>query len=400
MMTPLCDLRIVELSAFIAAPLGGMTLAQLGADVIRIDPIGGNIDYGRWPLSPGGSSLYWAGLNKSKRSIALALETAEGRSIAQALITAPGPSAGILLTNLPAKGWSDYSVLTTRRPDLITLRLLGKHDGSSAVDYTVNCASGFPFITGATEEPINHVLPAWDIAAGLYLATGLLAAERHRLRTGQGQEITIALADVMLATLGNLGYLSDIELNKTERVPLGNALYGAFGADFATADARRVMVVALTPGQWRNIVSATGLSAEFRSLGQAAGIDLEDEGDRFRAREAICNVLRPWIASRSLDELRTVFDQHRVLWGPYQNVGQLMKEDPWCSLENPMFQRIDQPGIGPHLMPGSPLFFSSIRRDDVHPAPQLGQHTDELLRDIVGCSAAEISRLRDAEIVA
>jgi 2-methylfumaryl-CoA isomerase len=375
MMTPLCDLRVVELSAFIAAPLGGMTLAQLGADVIRIDPIGGNIDYGRWPLSSGGSSLYWAGLNKSKRSIALALETAEGRSIAQALITAPGPSAGILLTNLPATGWSDHSVLTTRRPDLITLRLLGKRDGSSAVDYTVNCASGFPFITGATEEPTNHVLPAWDIAAGLYLATGLLAAERHRLRTGQGQEITIALADVMLATLGNLGYLSDVELNKTERVPLGNALYGAFGADFATADARRVMVVALTRRQWRNIVSATGLSGEFRSL-------------------------RPWIASRSLDELRTVFDHHRVLWGPYQNVGQLMKEDPWCSLENPMFQCIDQPGIGPHLMPGSPLFFSGIRRDDVHPAPQLGQHTDELLRDIVGCSAAEIRRLRDEEIVA
>src|SRR5260370_27271229 len=64
---PLCELRIVELSAFIAAPLGGMTLAQLGADVIRIDPIGGNIDYRRWPLSPLGSSLYWAGLNKSKR---------------------------------------------------------------------------------------------------------------------------------------------------------------------------------------------------------------------------------------------------------------------------------------------------------------------------------------------
>ena len=400
MMTPLCDLRIVELSAFVAAPLGGMTLAQLGADVIRIDPIGGNTDYGRWPLSSRGSSLYWAGLNKSKRSITLALETAEGRNIAQALIAAPGPGAGILLTNLPATDWSDHSVLTARRPDLITLRLLGNHDGTSAVDYTVNCASGFPLITGATEEPINHVLPAWDIAAGLYLATGLLAAERHRLRTGQGQEITIALADVMLATLGNLGYLSDVELNKTDRVPLGNALYGAFGADFATADARRVMVVALTPRQWRNIVAATGLSAEFKALGQATGLDLNDEGDRFRAREAICEVLRPWIASRSLDVLRTVFDQHRVLWGPYRNISQLMKEDPWCSVENPMFQRVDQPGIGPHLMPGSPLFFSGIRRGDVRPAPQLGQHTDELLRDIVGCSAAEIRRLRDAEIVA
>ena len=82
MSGPLSDLRVVELSAFVAAPLGGMTLAQLGADVIRIDPIGGNIDFRRWPLGPQDLSLYWAGLNKGKRSIALALGTAEGRQIA------------------------------------------------------------------------------------------------------------------------------------------------------------------------------------------------------------------------------------------------------------------------------------------------------------------------------
>jgi 2-methylfumaryl-CoA isomerase len=278
--------------------------------------------------------------------------------------------------------------------------LIGKHDGSSAVDYTVNCASGFPIITGPTDEPINHVLPAWDVAAGLYLATGLLAAERHRLRTGKGQEITIALADVMLATLGNLGYLSDFELNNTQRKPLGNALYGAFGADFATADARRIMVVALTPRQWRNIVTATGLSAEFNAIAQATGLDLNDEGDRFRARNAICDIFTPWIAARALNELQRIFDQHRVLWGPYQNVGQLMNEDPSCSLKNPMFQRVDQPGVGPHLMPGSPLLFQGMPRPDILPAPELGQHTDEILRELVGCSNTEIRRLRGAGIVA
>ena len=97
----LSDLRIVEVSAFIAAPLGGMTLAQLGADVIRIDQIGGNIDAGRWPLAPDGTSLYWASLNKAKRSVCLALHKPEGQEIAQSLIRAPGENAGILLTNLP-----------------------------------------------------------------------------------------------------------------------------------------------------------------------------------------------------------------------------------------------------------------------------------------------------------
>ena len=77
MAYPLAGLRVVEVSAFIAAPLGGMTLAQMGADVIRIDPIGGNIDIGRWPLAPSGTSLCWASLNKAKRSVALALNTPE-----------------------------------------------------------------------------------------------------------------------------------------------------------------------------------------------------------------------------------------------------------------------------------------------------------------------------------
>ncbi|WP_376095625.1 CoA transferase [Roseomonas sp. CCTCC AB2023176] len=215
MSAPLSDLRIVEVTAFIAAPLGGMTLAQMGADVIRVDPIGGNIDYRRWPLAPSGDSLYWAGLNKGKRSVALNLRRAEGQEIAAALITAggPGDGAGILLTNLPASGWMEHAALAARRADLISLRLTGSSDGAGAVDYTVNCAAGFPMATGPGGAPVNHVLPAWDVAAGLYLSTGLLAAERVRARTGQGQEVALALSDVAFATAANLGYVADVQVN-------------------------------------------------------------------------------------------------------------------------------------------------------------------------------------------
>ena len=112
-------MRVVEGAAFVAGPLGGMTLAQLGADVIRFDPIGGGLDYRRWPVTKDGRSLYWAGLNKGKRSIALDLRSDEGREIATSLITAPGPDAGIFLTNYPAGGWIDYDHLVERRPDLV-----------------------------------------------------------------------------------------------------------------------------------------------------------------------------------------------------------------------------------------------------------------------------------------
>src|SRR5690606_33142123 len=104
-------LRVVEGSAFVAAPLGGMTLAQLGADVIRFDQIGGGLDAHRWPLGKNGESLFWAGLNKGKRSIQIDLRSKEGQEIASALIASGGDDGGIFLTNFPARGWLAYEAL-------------------------------------------------------------------------------------------------------------------------------------------------------------------------------------------------------------------------------------------------------------------------------------------------
>ena len=120
MFSVLKGLRIVEGTAFVAAPLCGMTLAQLGADVIRFDPIRGGIDARRWPITNEGRSLYWPGLNKGKRSLAVDTSRPEGREIVTSLITAPGEEAGIFVTNFPAtKGWMSYDELKTaaRRPD-------------------------------------------------------------------------------------------------------------------------------------------------------------------------------------------------------------------------------------------------------------------------------------------
>jgi 2-methylfumaryl-CoA isomerase len=394
------DLRIVELSAFVAAPLGGMTMAQMGAEVIRIDPIGGGIDFARWPVTRDGASLYWAGLNKAKRSVALALDKPDGRELARAIITAPGSGGGILLTNLPPLRGLDFSTLREARADLIMLRLVGNRDGSAAVDYTVNAASGFPLVTGHGGGPVNHVLPAWDIAAGLYLATALLAAERYRSHTGKGQEVVTALSDVMLAAVGNLGYIADIQINGTARPAIGNDLYGSFGRDFATADGHRVMIIALTRRQWRAIGTATGLADRLEMVGPMMDVDLDTEAGRYEARDAIAAVLGRWCASRSLDEIRRALTGTGVLWGHFQNFSQLVREDPRCSEANPLFAAVEQPGIGRYLMPGLPLDFSAEERLPARPAPRLGEHTDFVLTEVLGLSTAEIGRLHNAGIVA
>ncbi|WP_299559337.1 CoA transferase [Enterovirga sp.] len=390
-------MRVVEVSAFVAAPLGGMTLAQLGAEVIRIDPIGGNIDIGRWPLAPGGTSIYWASLNKGKRSVALALNTPEGQELASALICAPGPDTGVVLTNLQARGWLGYDTLAQRRPDLIMAELTGNPDGSSAVDYTVNCASGFPTATGATEEPVNHVLPAWDVAAGLYLTTAILAADRMRSRGRGGQRITLALADVMLATVANLGYVADVQVNGDSRGALGNDLYGAFGRDFRTADGRSVMVAAFSNRQWRALGEATGLAAKLELIGPLLDVDMTTEGGRFEARDAIAAVLAPWFAARGLSEVRAALDGRGVLWGPYQSFQQLVQEDARCSPANPLFGEIDQPGVGRVLAPRFPP--GLLGRPAPQPAPPHGSDTEAVLRSVLGLSAREVDGLRQRRVI-
>ncbi len=395
-------LRVVEGSAFVAAPLGGMTLAQLGADVIRFDPVGGGLDRARWPVAADGTSLFWAGLNKGKRSIQVDLRSPRGQELLSALVTAPGPDAGLFLTNFPARGWLSYDVLRERRADLVMVNITGTHDGTSAVDYTVNPATGFPWATGPRNlaVPFNHLLPAWDAITGTLAATGLLAAERHRARTGEGQLVRVALSDVAFAMVGNLGKIAEVQITDHERAKDGNYLYGAFGRDFLTRDGRRIMVVALTLRQWEALVAATGLHEAFATLERVMGVDLRKEGDRFAAREVIGSLMKPWTVARTLEEISAVFDAHGVCWGPYQTFRQLVEQDPRCSPENPMFAEVEQPGIGTYLMPGSPLDFGALERVPVRRAPLLGEHTDEVLGEELGLAEHEIARLHDDGVVA
>ena len=402
-MTPVLEgLRVVEGSAFVAAPLGGMTLAQLGAEVIRFDAIGGGLDYQRWPVTEEGVSLFWAGLNKGKKSIQVDLRSEAGREIITQLITQPGPDNGIFLSNFPESSWLSYERLRQERDDLIYVNIIGNPDASTAVDYTVNPSSGFAMATGpiGSNMPTNHVLPAWDTATGLTAALGLLAAERYRHRTGIGQLSKISLTDVAFAMVANLGYMAQAQLTKEDRVPVGNDLYGAFGRDFATKDDRRIMVVAIGKRQWQSLVEATDIVEHLPAIEKALGVDLSKEGDRWDARDAIASFMAPFIEEHTLEEIAETFDAKGVCWGPYQTFTQLVNEDRRATVNNPMFDKIDQPGVGRILAPGSPLSFSEIDRGQPTVAPRLGEHTDEILLEMLSMTSTEVGKLHDNGVVA
>lgn len=402
MQAILKGLRIVEGSAFIAAPMCGMTLAGLGADVIRFDQLEGGIDYRRWPVTADNTSIYWAEMNKGKRSFAVDLKSPAGRELVTELICADGPDAGIFSTNLPARGWLGYDTLALRRPDLIQHEIVGDRHGGTALDYTVNAKVGFPFITGPADDvrPVNHVLPAWDIATAYLAAIGILAAERHRRLTGQGQQIKLALADVALAAMGHLGYVGEVHINGMSRERHGNYLYGAFGRDFITADGARVMLIAVSGKQWQGLLEATGLTAAVTELAARLGLDFSREGDRFEARHELAALLEPWFFQQPLARLAKLFDDCGICWDRYQTVTELVLHDPDCSEDNPIFTRIAQPGIGTYPVPDQPMYFSQIARTAPQPAPRLGQHTDEILADVLKLDSAAIGRLHDQGVVA
>jgi 2-methylfumaryl-CoA isomerase len=404
---PLAGMQVVECASYIAGPTGGLTLAQLGAEVVRIDPVGGGHDHRRWPLAPSGESYYWSSLNKGKRSVALDLRSPEGQELAVALITAPGPDRGLLIDNVVGRPWLAHEVLQASRPDLIHLRVQGHPDGRPAVDYTVNAAVGVPQITGpeGMTAPVNHVLPAWDLITGVSVAAGILAALRDRERTGQGAFIELALADVALAGVSNLGWLSEAELRGGDRPRQGNHLYGSFASDFGCRDGQRVMVVALTEGQWKALQSATGTAKVFEALETALGTDLRQEEERYRHRETIAAVLRPWFQSRDLDQASAELDRARVLWGPYRGMADVAaahRHGAHPVLADIALAEPGQPGTPAHastsITARSPLRWNGAYGEPGE-SPVLGRDTDQVLTEVLGLTPPELAGLHDRGVI-
>ncbi len=422
MVSLLHGLRVIECASFIAAPSCALHLQQMGAQVIRIDPIGGGPDAHRWPLSPSGSSLYWEGLNKGKLSIAVDFSSPEGRALVAQLVCAPDGDckggAGLFVTNFPAEGFLSHERLRQGRADLITTRIMGWADGTPAVDYTVNAAIGVPYMTGppgemakstastaslssaASVEPVNHVLPAWDLLAGAYAAFALLAAERHRQATGQGQEVRVPLSDMAIASLGHLGQIAEVH-SGTDRPKMGNTLFGAFGRDFTTACGQRLMVVAITPRQWTGLVKALNLGAAIAGIEAALGVSFStDEGLRFTHRDVLTPLVEAAIARQHSDALGAAFDSHGVCWGPYHTLKTALALDPRLVSANPLFSQVAHPSGLTYPTPGAAATFSQTARSPATRAPRQGEHTDQVLADLLGLSAAQIGQLHDAGRVA
>ena len=393
----LAGLGLVEVSSFVASPSAGLYCAQLGAEVVRVDHVAGGLDYGRFLLTREGRSLAWENLNRGKKSVAFDLASGEGRELLLELTA----RTGTLLTNLPADSFLSHEAVARRRPDLVSVRITGWHDGRQAMDFTVNAASGYPLMTGpadwdeADPPPVNHVLPAWDFLTGAYAAFALLAAVRRREASGEGAELRVPLGDVAIGTLANSGAMAEMLYRGGNRERLGNAIWGAFGRDFRSADGVRFMLAALTAKQWQALVAALDLAASVSALEEELGVSFA-AGDepRFAHRERLFALFEQAAAQLNWLEIEARLAAAGATFERYRTAFQAAR-DP-ALVETPLF--------GPSPANPSGFAYPAARSfahwpghvpGDPAPAPYLGEHTEEVLADRLGLGSGQIARLAE-----
>ena len=399
----LSGLSIIEVSSFVASPTAGLYCAQFGAEVIRVDHKAGGLDYDRFMLTREGRSLSWENLNRAKKSVALDLQSGEGRE----LLVELAARTGQLLTNLPVNSFLSHEAVAAARPDLVSVRIMGWGDGRQAMDFTVNAASGYPLMAGPAEwdpetaPPVNQPLPAWDFITGAYCAFSLLAGLRHRDATGEGSELRVPLGDVAIGTMANAGAMAEMLYRGGDRERLGNAIWGAFGRDFVSRDGQRFMVAALTAKQWAALVAAFGVDGEIAALEGKLGLRFA-EGDtvRFTHREALFALFQRAAGALDYDTVAERLTAAGATFERYRTMFEAAN-DPVLVADNPLFGPSPANPSG-FAYPAARSFANIPKRvaGDPRPAPYLGEHSEEVLAERLGLSSGAIARLIDSGVVA
>lgn len=401
------DLSIIEVSSFVASPTAGLYCAQMGAEVIRVDHKAGGLDYDRYMLTKEGRSLSWENLNRAKKSVALDLRSGEGRELCVELAA----KTGQCITNLPEQSFLSHAAMKAAQPanapDMISVRIMGWHDGRQAMDFTVNAASGYPLMTGPAEwdmetaPPVNQVLPAWDFITGAYCAFALMAALRHRDATGHGNEVRVPLGNIAIGTVANSGMMAEMLYRGGDRERLGNAIWGAFGRDFRSRDGVRFMVAALTAKQWAGLVEAFDLAASISRLEDEVGVRFADsDRPRFEHRHRLFDLFQQAAGTLDYAELEARMAAQGCTFEKYRTAHEAAN-DPVLVADNPLFGPSPANPSG-FEYPATRSFANLPAQDagDPAPAPYLGQHSEQVLADRLGLSSGVIGKLVDAGTVA
>ena len=393
-MGALTDIRVIDLTRVLAGPFTTMTLGDLGAEVIKVEPFGGDEARGFGPFKEDVSG-YFENVNRGKKSIAIDLKHPAGRDILLGLIEKSDVLVENFRPGVMKKLGLDYETLRSQFPGLIYAACsgfgqTGPYARRGAYDMIIQGMGGIVSITGEPDRPPVRVgVSIGDIAAALYSCIGILTALFTRTQTGMGQMVDIGMLDCQVALLENA--IARFDMTGTVPEPLG---------------ARHPSITPFQAVETRDgwIMIAAGNNVLWRRLCEV--IDREDLVDDERFKD---NNLRTEHHAELHTELSEVFkerttevwlkmlDSAEIPCGPIQNIQQVV-EDPQV-LARDMIVRILHPIAGPLRMAGSPLKLSDTPPEITRHAPALGEHTDQVLQSLLGSSPGDVARWRDSDVI-
>ena len=387
-MLPLAGIRVLDFGRYIAGPYCAALLADYGADVIRIERIGGNEDRFTVPVADDGSGAMFLQMNRNKRSLALSLTSDAGRRIVRRLVA----TADIVVANMPADALArtglDLATLRGIKSDIILVTASAFGDEGPMADRVGfdavgQAMSGAVWMTGEPDRPHRAQVNYVDFGTALHCAFGAMVALRERDRTGRGQQVSGSLLGTAVAMTNALGI--DHALNGIERQPLGNRSYGSGPTDlFRTRDGWVVAQVVGNPifSRWATLVDRPDLIDDPRYADDMARGDNGAELSR---------VMSAWCADRTTDEVLALMAGARVPAGPVLSPGETLAH-PQVRAAG-LVEPVDYPGTrGPAPIVGAPVRLSDAPRPPMARAPVAGEHGAAILAQ-AGFSESDIASM-------
>ncbi|HVW51003.1 MAG TPA: CaiB/BaiF CoA-transferase family protein [Trinickia sp.] len=406
-MGALSHIRVLDLTRVLAGPWCAQTLADLGADVIKIERPGAGDDTRHWGppylKTPDGAdtreAAYYLCANRNKRSVTVDIATAEGQRIVRELAA----TSDVVLENYKvgqlAKYGLDYASLKAVKPDLVYCSVTGFGQTGpladrAGYDFIVQGMGGFMSITGERDDlpgggPQKAGVAIADLMTGMYASVAVLAALAHRDRTGEGQAIDMALLDVQVAMLANVGsnYLTSGKAPQR----WGNAHQNIVPYQaFQTSDS------------W--IIVAVGNDGQFRKFVEAGGRpELADDPrfatnpERVRHRDVLVPIVAEMVKTRGKREWIEALEAAGVPCGPINDVGEVFADEQVRARG----MRVEAPHPSGAMAPlvRNPIRMSATPPEVRSAPPLLGEHTDDVLRDVLGYDAAAIAALRGKAVI-
>jgi crotonobetainyl-CoA:carnitine CoA-transferase CaiB-like acyl-CoA transferase len=387
-------IRVLDFGRYIAGPFCGALLADLGADVIRVDRVGGSEDRFVMPVTPEGDGALYLQVNRNKRSITLDIDTPEGKDVVRRLVL----TADVVIANMPVqtlvKLGLDYQSLRELKADIV-LVAPSAFGGNEAMNERLGfdgigqAMSGGVHLSGFSEQPIKAMVPVVDFATALACALGTMAALYERKSSGLGQKVDASLLQTALNF--SSGLLIEEALLGLNRQATGNRSPIAGPSDIFRVTDGWIIVQVIGPGmfkRWARLIDAPELIDDLRFVNdQSRG----ENGEMLSARMA------RWCEGRSQQEALVALEGAKIPAGPVHSPQQVLADQEIA--DSGAFQWMDYPGLNmPAPIVRAPMNLSRTPLEVSHRAPLVGEHTEQILFE-VGYGTDQVDRLRELSII-